>query len=146
MTSVTFLSDKNTPTLGAISHTLCVYNGIHISHVFLPHLLYTQLFVYCDMKTNKLKLSWNHTAYTTCIHLTPISLHTSHHMHTSQLISLHTLHHMHTPNPSKTFTPCTPSTHPHTPTSHIIVEDPPGWQGWFWHIEPLCCFFLVRFW
>ena len=40
--------------LGAISHTLCVYNGIHISHVFLPHLLYIYLFIYCEMKTNKL--------------------------------------------------------------------------------------------
>ena len=45
--------------LGAISHTLCVYNGIRIFHVFLLHLLYIQLFVYCEMKTNKLKLILN---------------------------------------------------------------------------------------
>ena len=41
--------------LGAISHTLCIYNGIHISHVFLPHLLYIHLFINCETKTNKLK-------------------------------------------------------------------------------------------
>ena len=40
--------------MGAISHTLCVYNGTHISHVFLPHLLHIYLFIYCEMKTNEL--------------------------------------------------------------------------------------------
>ena len=39
--------------LGAISHTPCVYNGIHMSHVFLQHLLYIYLFIYCVMKTNR---------------------------------------------------------------------------------------------
>ena len=51
-----------TYNMGAISHTLCIYNGIHISHVFIPHLLYI-LFIYCEMKTNKLKLKIEKTIW-----------------------------------------------------------------------------------
>ena len=41
-------------TLGAISHTLCVYNGIHISHVFLPHPLYIYLLLWDENKSIEL--------------------------------------------------------------------------------------------
>ena len=43
--------------LGAISHMLCVVNGINISNVFPIHFVYS--FMYHEMKTNKIELNWN---------------------------------------------------------------------------------------
>ena len=56
--------------LGAISHTPCVFNGIHISYVFyISFVLFSIIcIVYCEMKTNNLELELEFSAHNVTHH------------------------------------------------------------------------------